>query len=51
MKHPSATEHSARESEETGLPWPRKWLGVYLFVIGSFVLWVVLLAVLTEVFS
>jgi hypothetical protein len=51
MKRASATEPSTLETEGTGLPWPRTWKGVYLFVIGSFVLWVVLLIALTDCFS
>jgi hypothetical protein len=51
MKHPAATEPSARESEETGLPFFRSWKSVYLFVLGSFVLWIALLVALTEFFS
>jgi hypothetical protein len=35
----------------TGLPWPCTWPGVYLFVMGCFVMWVVLLVVLERVFS
>jgi hypothetical protein len=35
---------------ETGLPLLRTWRWVYLFVFGCFVLWVVLLAMLTAVF-
>jgi hypothetical protein len=35
----------------TGLPVLRSWGRVYLFVIGTFVVWVVLLAVLTRMFS
>jgi hypothetical protein len=35
----------------TGLPWPRSWPGVYVFVFGSFLTWVVLLVVLKVVFS
>jgi len=35
----------------TGLPGFRSWRSVYLFVLGVFVLWVVLLTVLTEVYS
>ncbi|HEY3853568.1 MAG TPA: hypothetical protein VGO67_04150 [Verrucomicrobiae bacterium] len=48
MKEPSATDHSARESDETGLPWPKTWGSVYLFVVGSFVVWVALLIALTN---
>jgi hypothetical protein len=44
-------EPSAREAEEPDLPWLRTWKGVYLFVLGSFVLWVMLLIVLTEMYS
>jgi len=33
---------------ETGLPWPKTWKATYLVVIGSFVIWLVLLIVLTE---
>jgi hypothetical protein len=48
MKEPSATDQSARESEETGLPWPKTWKSVYLVVVGSFVVWVALLIALTN---
>jgi hypothetical protein len=37
--------------ELTGLPWFRTWRGVYVFVIGCFVLWVALLFALTRIFS
>lgn len=40
-----------KDSESTSLPWPRTWRGVYLFVIGCFVLWVALLTALTRIFS
>jgi hypothetical protein len=50
MKRPPATEPSARETEETGLPLLRSWKSVYIFVIGTFVLWVALLAALTNLF-
>jgi hypothetical protein len=36
--------------DSTGLPWPRAWPGVYLFVLGCFVTWVTLLVVLERVF-
>jgi hypothetical protein len=42
---------STNEDEATGLPWPHTWRGVYLLVVGSFVLWVGLLVALTVVFS
>jgi hypothetical protein len=51
MKSPNATEPSAREAEATGLPWPRTWPGVYLLVIGSFMLWIALLVALTDFFA
>ena len=51
MKHPIATEPSARESEETGLPIFRSWKSVCLFVLGSFVFWIALLIALTKFFS
>jgi len=42
---------STGEDEATGLPWPRTWRGVYLLVLGSFVVWVGLLVALTVLFS
>ncbi len=51
MNRPAATESSARESEETGLPFFHSWKEVYIFVLGSFVFWVALLIALTRVFS
>ena len=37
--------------DTTGLPWPRSWRGVYVFVFGSFLTWVALLVVLKAAFS
>jgi hypothetical protein len=51
MKSPADTESSARESEETGLPFFHSWKSVYLFVLVSFVLWITLLVALTKYFS
>lgn len=51
MKDPDAVESSGRETEDTGLPFFRSWKSVYLFVLGSFVLWVALLVALTKYFS
>jgi hypothetical protein len=48
LAHESA---DAKNFEPTGLPLFRTWRGVYLFVIGCFVFYVVLLAVLTRAFS
>lgn len=39
------------DDRETGLPVLRSWGGVYAFVFGTFVLWVLLLTVLTAAFS
>jgi hypothetical protein len=39
------------KDDSTGLPWPRRWAGVYGLVLVVFVAWVVLLAVLTRMFS
>lgn len=36
-----------RRDELTGLPWLRTWRGVYVFVFGCFVLWLLLLLALT----
>jgi len=49
MKNPADRERC--EAEETSLPWLRTWKRVYLFVIGSFVLWIALLIALTDFFS
>ena len=39
------------EDEATGLPGIRRWRSVYLIVAGIFVTWVVLLTVLTKLYS
>jgi hypothetical protein len=49
--HASPDPAGARESELTGLPWFHTWNGVYLFVIGCFILSVGLLVALTVAFS
>jgi len=36
------------DSELTGLPWLKTWNSAYLFVVCSFVLWLALLILLTE---
>jgi hypothetical protein len=51
MKPPDATEPSARETEETGLPLFHSWKSVYFFVLATFIFWIALLVALTEVFS
>ncbi len=40
-----------RPDESTGLPWFRTWRSVYWFVLGCFVLYVVLLTVFSRAFS
>jgi len=44
MKTPASPDH------ETGVPGLRTWRGVYLFVIGAFVVVVALLALFTRAF-
>lgn len=39
------------DSDAPGLPLLRTWKGVYLFVLGCFLLWVGLLVALTVIFS
>jgi hypothetical protein len=46
-----APEIDPDHDDATGLPGFRSWRAVYGFVLGVFVLWVVLLAVLTEAYS
>jgi hypothetical protein len=41
----------SQSGEDPGLPRLHTWRAVYLFVIGSFIVWVVLLFVLTSIFS
>jgi hypothetical protein len=50
LMHPSAHADELPDNS-TGLPWPRTWPGVYLFVMSCFVMWVALLVVLERVFS
>lgn len=40
-----------REPESTGLPLLKTWRAVYLVVLGAFVLWVGLLALLSRLYS
>ena len=39
------------DDESTGLPGLRTWRGVYLFVLGVFLVWLGLLAALTRMYS
>lgn len=38
------------DDDSTGLPWPKKWGGVYGLVMAVFVLWVGLLTALSHLF-
>lgn len=38
-------------NDDPGLPWFRTWRGVYVFVVGCFVAYVVLLTLFTRVFA
>ena len=51
MKPPDAVESHSDEPDETSLPLLRSWKAVYVFVLGSFVLWLALLIILTKAFS
>jgi hypothetical protein len=48
---PSVDASAVDGDEATGLPGFRSWRGVYVLVLASFVLWVVLLLVLTISYS
>ena len=51
MNRTTVDEPTSPESEGTGLPWFRTWAGVYLFVLGFFVLCVVFLILLSRAYS
>ena len=52
MNRPADSEPPAPVNEtETGLPFFRTWRGVYVFVFGCFLVWVVMLFALTLSFS
>jgi len=50
---PNASGEAPNSPDErsTGLPLFRTWPAVYLFVVGCFALWVVILALLPRVFA
>jgi hypothetical protein len=48
MKQNTVAQPAQDDCQKTGLVWPQTWNGAYIFVMCSFVLWVVLLIVLTE---
>lgn len=47
---PAKSTRPRDDDADTGLPWFKTWRGVYVFVMGSFVLWVVLLIALMRSF-
>lgn len=51
MSAPGNEANPSSESARTGVPGFRTWRGVYLFVLGCFVGYVVLLTVFSRVFS
>ena len=42
---------AAVDDRATGLPLLRTWPAVYLFVLGTFVLWIILLVAVTRKFA
>ncbi len=48
---PPAEMPPGGREEPTGLPCLKTWRGVYLFVLGCFILWVLLLLALTASYS
>jgi hypothetical protein len=48
---PSPAVGKMTDDAATGLPGLRTWRAVYLFVLGCFIVWVGLLALLTRMFS
>jgi hypothetical protein len=51
MKRAAAVEPALQQPESTGLPFLGSWKNVYLFVLGTFILWVAILVALTEIFA
>jgi hypothetical protein len=51
MKPTPVIEPTAPENENPGLPGLRTWRGVYVFVLACFALYLVLLALLSRMFS
>jgi hypothetical protein len=49
VRPPNLADDSGDQT--TGLPWLDTWRGVYIFVLGCFVIWVGLLVALTTIFS
>jgi hypothetical protein len=51
MKPPDLPLPPPPNDDSTGVPGFRSWRAVYAVVLGIFVLWVVLLTVLTKIYS
>jgi hypothetical protein len=52
MAEPTGPDPQSRtESDSTGLPVLSTWPAVYLFVLGAFVGWIILLSLLSRAFS
>ena len=56
MKPPAAPASPSQPAPDvddrvTGLPLLRSWTGVYLFVLGTFALWIILLVAVTRMFA
>ncbi len=51
MKRDAKRAPAAEKNEETGLPGFRTWSGVYSFAVVVLVVWIALLAWLTEAFT
>jgi hypothetical protein len=51
MSSPKKTETKPSDDSSTGLPWPKSWRGVYVFVFGCFVTYVVVLTWFTRHYS
>jgi hypothetical protein len=51
MKPAAATEPSARETENPGVPGFRTWRGIYWFVFIAFIVVVVLLTIFSRMFA
>ena len=51
MAESTRQRQTVEDDEATGLPVLKSWRAVYLFVLGTFVVWVILLSALSRAFS
>ena len=51
MNPPTATSSDPEEAQTTGFRALRTWRGIYLLVLGIFIVWVTLLTVLSRTFQ